>query len=175
MGWQAWVYLYPPTLLPVLWGFSQVYERVASSLPEGILLLDLCANHSLPLMNTMFEHKGVHKCTWHQDTLGCRAMIDFVVISSVLQPYILDTGEELSTDHHLVVSWIRWWGRMLNRPDRPIRIVWVHRDCLAEAPVSKIVNSHIRQSFDCIPVEAGGIELNHSRGSKTSSFHIERS
>ncbi|KAI3353401.1 hypothetical protein L3Q82_019939 [Scortum barcoo] len=55
----------------------------------------------------MFEkHKGVHQCTWHQDTLGRRSMIDFVVVSSDLRPYVLDTrvkrGAELSTDHHLV-------------------------------------------------------------------------
>ncbi|KAI3377711.1 hypothetical protein L3Q82_008869 [Scortum barcoo] len=59
----------------------------------------------------MFEHKGVHQCTWHQDTLGRRSMIDFVVVSSDLRPYVLDTrvkrGAELSTDHHLVVSWIQ--------------------------------------------------------------------
>ncbi|KAI3375714.1 hypothetical protein L3Q82_004019 [Scortum barcoo] len=56
----------------------------------------------------MFEHKGVHQCTWHQDTLGRRSMIDFVVVSSDLRPYVLDTrvkrGAELSTDHHLVVK-----------------------------------------------------------------------
>uniref|UniRef100_A0AAV2JNG5 Reverse transcriptase domain-containing protein n=1 Tax=Knipowitschia caucasica TaxID=637954 RepID=A0AAV2JNG5_KNICA len=63
----------------------------------------------------MFEHKGVHQCTWHQDTLGRRSMIDFVVVSSDLRPRVSDTrvkrGAELSTDHHLVVSWIRWQGR----------------------------------------------------------------
>ncbi|KAI3376897.1 hypothetical protein L3Q82_000012 [Scortum barcoo] len=30
---------------------------------------------------------------------------------------------ELSTDHHLVVSWIRWQRRKLDRPGRPKRIV----------------------------------------------------
>ncbi|KAI3357120.1 hypothetical protein L3Q82_015585, partial [Scortum barcoo] len=54
------------------------------------------------------EHKGVHHCMWHQDTLGRRSMIDFVVVSSDLRPYVLDTrvkrGAELSTDHHLVVE-----------------------------------------------------------------------
>ncbi len=70
-----------------------------------------CAHHSLSITNTMFKHKGVHMCTWHENTLGCSSMIDFVVMSSDLRPHVLDTrvkrGAELSTDHHLVVSWLR--------------------------------------------------------------------
>ena len=50
-------------------------------------------------------------------------MIDFVVVSPDLRPYVLDTQvkreAELSTDHHLVVSWICWQGRKLDRPGRP--------------------------------------------------------
>ena len=72
---------------------------------------------------------SVHKCTWHQDTLGCRSMINFIVVSSDLRPYILDTwvkrGAELSSDH----SWIRWRGRMPVRPGRPkrvMRVCWEH-------------------------------------------------
>lgn len=39
-------------------------------------------------------------------------MIDFVVISADLHPTVLDIwvkkGAEMSTDYHLVMSWIRW-------------------------------------------------------------------
>ncbi|KAI3361768.1 hypothetical protein L3Q82_002111 [Scortum barcoo] len=91
-------------------------------------------------------------------------MIDFVVVSSDLRPYVLDTrvkrGAELSTDHHLVVSWIRWQRRKLDRPGRPKRIVRVCWERLAEPSVREVFNSHLRKSFSQIQEarEAGDIE-----------------
>ena len=130
--------------------------------PSGVQLLDFCAGHSLSITNTMFEHRGVHKCTWHQDTLGRRSMIDFVVVSSDLRPRVSDTrvkrGAELSTDHHLVVSWIRWQGRRPVRPGRPKRIVRVCWERLAEPSVTEVFNSHLRESFSQIPREVGDME-----------------
>ena len=124
--------------------------------PSGVQLLDFCARNRLSITNTMFKHKGVHMCTWHQDTLGRSLMIDFIVVSSDLRPHVLDTrarrGAELSTDHHLVVSWLRWWGRMPVRPGRP-KLSW---ECLAESPVRESSNSHLQESFDHVPGEAGG-------------------
>ncbi|TWW80939.1 hypothetical protein D4764_01G0007540 [Takifugu flavidus] len=101
---------------------------------SGVLLLDFCARLRLSITNTLFRHKGVHMCTWHQDALGRRSMIDFVVVSSDLRPHVLDTrvkrGAELSTDHHLVVK----------------------------SPVRRSFNSRLRESFDHVPGEAGDIE-----------------
>ncbi|TWW81738.1 hypothetical protein D4764_01G0015530, partial [Takifugu flavidus] len=75
---------------------------------SGVQLLDFCASGSLAITNTMFEHKVVHRCSWHHDGLGRRSMIDFIVVSADLRPYVVDTqvkrGAELSTDHYLVLS-----------------------------------------------------------------------
>ncbi|KAI3369421.1 hypothetical protein L3Q82_007646 [Scortum barcoo] len=111
----------------------------------------------------MFEHKGVHQCTWHQDTLGRRSMIDFVVVSSDLRPYVLDTrvkrGAELSTRSPP-------GGELDPLAEEEVGQTWQTQTyCegllgthLAEPSVREVFNSHLRKSFSQIPREAGDIE-----------------
>lgn len=80
-------------------------------------------------------------------------MNDFVIISSDLQSYVLDTqikrGAELSTNHQLVLSWSY-------RPGRPKPIVRVCWECLAEPPAREVF--HFSKSLSEILMEAGDIE-----------------
>ncbi|KAK3513805.1 hypothetical protein QTP70_028875, partial [Hemibagrus guttatus] len=110
----------------------------------------------------MFKHKSAHQYTWYQDTLGRRSMIDLVVMSSDLRPHVLDSQvkseAELSTDHHLVVSWIHLQRRMPDKLGRHKRIVRVCWERLADPSVRGVFNSHLRESFNQIPWEVGDIE-----------------
>ena len=63
----------------------------------------------------MLEHKLVGRFSWYQNTVGLRFMIDFVVV---------------------VVSRIRWKGRLPDRPGKPKHVMRVARKSLAEAPAS---------------------------------------
>ena len=76
--------------------FVEWVDRTAHLNRSCVQLLDVCTSDSLFITNTMFIHKSGHKSTWHQDTLGQQSMIDFVVVSSDLRPYELDTGKERS-------------------------------------------------------------------------------
>lgn len=59
-------------------------------------------------------------------------------------------GAELSADHHLVESWISWWGRLC---------VWgLSWEQLAEDHVTKDFNSHLKEDFVCVPEATGHIE-----------------
>ena len=99
-------------------------------------------------------------------------MIDFVIMSSDLRPHVLDTrwkrGAELSTHYHLVVSWIREQGKILDRPGKPKRVVRVNWERVEEASVLGIFNSQLRRSFSCIAeaaaVSCGLKVLGVSRG-----------
>ena len=70
-------------------------------------------------------------------------------MSSDLGPNVLDTWikrrVELSIDHHLVMSWVRWPGRKPHRPGRPKQVVRVCWECLAENPVKMDLNSYLRR------------------------------
>lgn len=107
-----------------------------------------------------------------------RSMIDFVIVSSYLQQWALDTwakwGTELSINCHLVVGWIRWQGRMEDRPGMTKRIVRVDWELLEEALACEIFNFHPQQSFDSIPMKAGDTTFCTSTVVQSCSCNVVR-
>lgn len=66
---------------------------------------------------------------------------------------LVTTVAEVSTDHHLVVSWILWQGRMLHRPGIPRCLVRVRSEYLLEALIYDIFLSH--SNFDNVQRRQG--------------------
>ena len=62
----------------------KVHSNLLQHILTQVMFCWWTSSHSLSITNTMFKHKGVLQCMQHQDTLGQRSMIDFVVVSSDL-------------------------------------------------------------------------------------------
>lgn len=89
-------------------------------------------------------------------------MIDFVVVSSDLQPSVLDIHLKRGAGHSRVTCWIPWQWQELETPGRAKCVVcW---ECSLEPSVRKVYNSHLSEHFDQIPREAGDI---HSKSTMT--------
>jgi exonuclease III len=129
---------------------------------NGEMVLDFCANNALSITNTFFQHKASHKYTWKQDTRGYRSIIDFIVVSNDLRRLVLDTrvkrGAELSTDHHLVVSRIRFEGKKPDRPRTPKRTTRIRWEELANENIRTAFEKHIRNRYPMIPNATESVE-----------------
>lgn len=72
-------------------------NRLPCLKPSAALLFTFCSCHSLVIINTMYEHTSVQKCT-----VGPQSVIKFIVKSSGQRPFDpqVKTGAEMSTGHH---------------------------------------------------------------------------
>jgi hypothetical protein len=86
---------------------------------NGVKLRDLALYNDLKIMNTFFQHKDAHKCTW--SARGARSIIDYIICNQKTANLILDVriyrGLEIETDHYLVAAPLRipprWYKRKL--------------------------------------------------------------
>ncbi|KAI3365660.1 hypothetical protein L3Q82_010734 [Scortum barcoo] len=129
-------------------------------------IVGLTSTHSLGSGTQLLERAGpsttleLPRCTWHQDTLGRRSMIDFVVVSSDLRPYVLDTRVKRGAE---LVNRSPPGGELAPLAEEEVGQTWQTQTyCegllgthLAEPSVREVFNSHLRKSFSQIPREAG--------------------
>ncbi len=78
---------------------------------NGRRLLDLCAVNELAILNTLYQHKEIHKCTWESKERGLKSIIDYFIVRRALRPGVTDVrvirGAEVGSDHHLVLMKLR--------------------------------------------------------------------
>jgi hypothetical protein len=123
---------------------------------NGAKLLDFCCGNGMSIMNTYFQHRDIHKYTWHRDTVGQKSIIDFFVASSGLRETILDVcvkrGAELSTDHHLVVCRLRLPdSARLRRKGEPKKLYRIRWEALEDETVRGKLANDMNCRFQQIP------------------------
>ena len=126
-------------------------------------LLQLYCSNGLRIMNTFFQHREVHKYTWYWPGMDQKSLIDFRIVSSDLFSDVLDVrvkrGAESSTDHHLVVCFLRvskpWPNRKSNRSSVTYRITW---EALEDEEIRKQFVSSTSSKFRQLPDLSENIE-----------------
>ena len=109
---------------------------------NGQYLLQLCCSNGLCIMNTFFHHRDIHKYIWYRPSMAQKSLIDFCIASSDLFSEVLDVrvkrGAKLSSNHHLVVCFLRfskpWQNRKSRRSSVAFKIKW---EALADRDVRK--------------------------------------
>lgn len=73
---------------------------------NGERLVSICQQHSLKIMNGFFQHKDIHKFTWHQETRQLRSIIDYIIMRQnsklMCQDVRVLRGSECGSDHFLI-------------------------------------------------------------------------
>ena len=73
---------------------------------NGRCLLQFCATNGMCVVNTFFQHKRIHKHTWHKDSLGQRSLIDFCIVSADLFSTASDVRVKRGAQFQLITTFI---------------------------------------------------------------------
>lgn len=80
---------------------------------NGDFLLEVCAEREMFLANTFFEHRHIHRYTWHrgEGEQEQKSLIDYAMMDSGLKGRILDSkavrGMLTGSDHYTVLTKVR--------------------------------------------------------------------
>lgn len=89
---------------------------------NGNRFIQICEQMDLRIENTFFDHKKIHKFTWHNESRKLESVIDYVVTRQRSTVKVQDVrvyrGAECGSDHHLLkaICTFPWVG--LKKRDR---------------------------------------------------------
>lgn len=73
---------------------------------NGNRLITICEAYELKILNGHYQHREIHKFTWHQSTRGLKSIIDYFIVGQKTKWQIQDVrvfrGAECGSDHYLV-------------------------------------------------------------------------
>lgn len=83
----AQVYVRPLKVLIYIRNYDVIMVPSSHIQEPNVLFIStkLPSIHFLPLILGFFQVTGVYKCTWHQETLDCGSLIDFVIAGNARQ------------------------------------------------------------------------------------------
>ena len=98
--------------------------------------------NELVVLNTIYQHKDIHKYTWENKGRGLRSIIDYFIVKKALRPGVADVkvirGAELDSDHYLVLM------KVCLKPKKPRKETGLTREKLR---VNKLADSVTRRRF----------------------------
>jgi hypothetical protein len=73
---------------------------------NGDRLIDICKQKSLKILNGYFQHKRMHRYTWHQDSQELRSIIDCIIARQtsglIFQDIRVFGGMTVGSDHYIM-------------------------------------------------------------------------
>ena len=70
-------------------GVIERYEEQVKN-RSGQKLLGLCATIKLVVLNTIYQHKDIHKYTWESTGKRLTSIIDYFIVKTALWPGVAD-------------------------------------------------------------------------------------
>ena len=118
-------------------------------------------------MITFFQHKDVHKYTWYRPSMEQKSLLYFCIVSTDLFSNVLDVrvkrGVELSTDHYLVVCFLRFLKPRSNKKSVSSRVTYTIKwETLEDKEVRKQFASSMSAKFRELPDVSEDIEMEWS-------------
>ena len=135
-------------------GYEEIMGRQGLGIKNenGELFINFCADNSLVIGGSIFQHKDIHKATWMSPDHHTHNQIDHICIKKKfrrsLQNVRVFRSADVASDHHLLVGQIRL--RLKRQRDCPRRRTQYNVTFLKETNVNNEFRIELRNRFKAL-------------------------